>query len=318
MNGSKHFRIFLANLRAGGDPTLLTYDLDSFEALKDDERKRAVEMLVGRLLTDKDPRAAQTLAAAGVKDAVPALQSLANDPDDDFRAAVNRSLARLTGDAAAIDRVAADIASQRSPVQDAFSAYSLAEIEGDEAFRGLIEGLVSPFLPTRINSYRGLFKKLGVEDLTEPIQAPLWCHCILTLTEFPGIYQRGAQAIRDICLRLKAGATPESLDLVYQAGDRKLVDRFWASLKDKKAAIDLDALRAMSGHDRQWAEAQLVGALDSKDPRVPPAVAELGMGWTLEGMREAREVYREANKDELVDAFDEAIARLEDGEEGSE
>jgi hypothetical protein len=203
-------------------------------------------------------------------------------------------------------------------VQDAFSAYSLAEIEGDEAFRGLLGGLVSPFLPTRINSYRGLFKKLGVDDLTEPIQAPLWRHCILTLTEFPGVYQRGAQAIRDICLRLKAGATPEALDLVYQAGDRTLVDRFWASLKDKKAAIDLDALRAMSGHDRQWAEAQLVGALDSKDPRVPMAVAELGLDWTLEGMREAREVYRQGNKDELVDAFDEAIATLEDDQGESE
>jgi hypothetical protein len=307
MTDSANYRAFVADVASGGDPKLLVYDLDRFEQLSGDERDRAVALLVQRL-DEADARAAQTLGAAGLVEAVPALEAHTAHANASFRASVNRALARLTGSDEALARVAADIAAG-DPVQAAFSAFSLAEIDAPEAVRGLLEGLGAPFLPTRVNSFRGLVKRFGVAAYTEPIQAPLWAWYLLLGTEFPSAIERGAEALRTLFQALSQGRSADELGLAYAPCDEDLVARVWTSLQDESADIDTEAARRLTGQNRLWAENQIVNRLTWKDPRAADAIAELRLDWALPALREARTRFEWA-PDELLLAIDAAIADL--------
>lgn len=303
---SKHFELFVADLRAGGDPKLLVYALEAFEALVGDEREQAIALLFDRV-QQRDWRAVQTLAAAEVQEAVPVLERYVTDPNASFRASVNRALACLVKSPEALARLAQELVSGH-PIQAAFSAYSLAELDVDGAIQGLLAGLSSPFLPARINSYRGLFERFGLKSLAEPLQSPLWALCLAIGGKFPTMIDRGAAALRAIVAQLVAGASPEALDLEYRPGDPELVKRFWTSMQQSDAALDLDALRTMCGHDRQWAEAQLINRLGWEDPRAAKAIVALQLEYAYPVLDEALELFCASKVEGLREAIVAAMA----------
>jgi hypothetical protein len=276
-------------LRSRG-PGQLTYDLDVIDALTVEERQRAQEILIARL-RDGDFRAAETLGAGGFVGAVPALREARSGARGMMASSVDRALARLEATSGGASRLADGLEAQH-PVQAALSAHLLGRLGDAGAVPGLVAALTNPWQPTRINAKNALFALLGLEDLADPLQSPLWSECLLLLSELPSVVRHGAERLGRIAEALVGGATPEALDLVYRPGPSEPVVRFGAALEDTALLLDIADVRAMGEHDRTWALHQLLSRVDGLDPRVPAALASLGPPW-------------------VADAFDEALERLD-------
>lgn len=303
MEASDAYRAFVANLQSGGEPTLLTYDLISFNAMGPDERARAERLLLDRARHGRDPKAIETLGIVGSPAAIPVLEALGEAPAGPVRSAANRALSKLTPSAEAVRRVGADVVQAGDSLDAAFGAYDLRHMDGPEAIAGLLQALESPQDVARIHAWEGLVEKIGVaEALVKPLQTPLRTLYTRAKTPFPSVWIPAARSIRGHLTLLAGGKGADSLGLVYQPGDPDLVARVWAGYKPDSTAFDIDAVRAMTGHDRSWAESHLYFHLSSRDPRAVVAIDALALPNGPLALSEARQLY--AWSDELVAAID--------------
>jgi len=113
-----------------------------------------------------------------------------------------------------------------------------------------------------------------------------------TYTEYLDKLDRGRNdhTVTDDDVRPLAEMTPADLALAeaefvrrLEAGDSsldpQLVERFWHAAAHREP-FDLDDVRQMARHDRNWADALLIGSLDSADFHALRAVAALDLpGW---------------------------------------
>ena len=259
MSESDTMLSFLADVADGGSQGTITYGLDLLLALTGDERDDAEELLVG-LAEDGDVRAIETLGLAGCKRARPVLNSLLSRRDDAAVAAARALLAIRGPSDHLVRRLAAGLQTC-GDLQAALAAFDLRGIDSEAAREGLLTALQREPKAARANAMLGLDDLLGLDELREPPQSPLQELCSRLMCDSPELWRPAAADLAAKLGRLAHGETAEDVELSYEPGPRpELIDRFIAGLESRK--VDLAALEALEGHDRRWALATLVQALE--------------------------------------------------------
>jgi hypothetical protein len=303
------FERFQDEVARGGSQGELTYDLDNIGRLSAEERAAADKLLEQRALEQGDTRAIETLAALGVTEAIPLFEKLEADPRPAVRVTATRALALLRPSPAVAARLGAELGQGLAPLDAAEAAWSLRQLAGPEAIAGLLVALRASSVTARMHAWEGLIEKLALPaTLNKPHQTPLRTLYTRTITGLDSVWPAGAAAAAEALQALAGGSTAEALGLVYAPGDPALIRRLWASLEEASPAIDVAAIEAMEGHDRQWAEHKLVYELGARDPRAADAIGAIGLRAAVPALEEARR--RWGWSEPLVAAIDRSLARL--------
>lgn len=223
-------------------------------------------------------------------------------------------MARLMGSEEAVQAMVDDTQTRKGTLDEVANAYYLKDLPGDAALRGLFEALTSDAQLARVHAKNGLLERLDVPDsLLTPEQSPLWMLTKRLFLPYPSVYLDAGTKLQVIFAGLGLGKTPQELALVYQPGEPRLVERFTDRMKKDSPFYDTDAIAAMTGHDRAWAEMKLLWMLElESDTRALDAIVELGLTHLLPALQDALE-QRQASvipRAEEIEPFTKAIAEL--------
>ncbi len=284
MAHSLKLQSFLDSLEAKPDPRNLAWDTVAVEALDPAERQLAEDALIDRAARLGDLRAIKSLGLLAVKRAAPMLEGLAQSGHGAVRNSAARALGIITGDQATIGSLVDSAGGE----VDAFTAWDLKSMSGDEAFRGLLVALHSADLPARMHALDGLAARCGVEALRQPDQAPLGRYEMLLGSGLKALYLPAARALADIFAQLKAGVSPEVLGLPYVASaDAALADAYFVSCGTTGKPYADDLIAQMGEHDRAWALALVVARLQDRDLRSLDTILQQQLSWSVPVLEEA-------------------------------
>ncbi len=271
---------FLDSLHAPPDPRSLAWDTQGLDALSSAERLIAEDALIDRAARLGDTRAIKSLAVLGATRAVPALEALRHSGSGFVRHAAARALGIITGDQATIGALV-DAFGVGGNV-DAFTAWDLKSMSGDEAFRGLVLALRSSDLPARMHALDGLAARTSVEPLRQPDQSPLGRYELLLGSGLRALYLPAALALADLFAQLAAGTDAAALGLVYApSADATLVPAFWESCGPTGLPYADKLLADMGEHDRDWAHALAVARVEDRDVRSLTTIVQQRLVWAV-------------------------------------
>jgi len=290
-----------------------TYDLEHLTALTPAERTMAEDALLHRARRDHDRRAILSLAALRVFRAIPLLEAIAADPASPGAVWANLALDRLGADTAG--RIARDALFAPSFIARFAAVHALRDHPRPHAIDALLACLHDPAPTLRSEAYASLLAALGLTPLARAadgqpaFNAPLERIHLLIASPLESLARRGAAEAGRIVRALIDGKTPQQLDLIYRpTAPADFGDALAAALLDPATPVPVERVRAATGHDRAWAETFLVAQLAVSRPRVPAAIADLGLVWALDVLREARRATGKG--DPYAAELDAAIARL--------
>ena len=284
----------LEEIQSGGRQGFLAYSLHWFAEMTPDCREHALDVLIERVTTHRDPLAMETLGLLGCQRAVESLAQLADSDRSMLGSVARRAILRLRPGHGAAEAIGRELEARRGSVQGAMHAYALRDASFDDAFEPLLSGLDAPFTPTRINSWNGVVAHLDVDPaLLKTHQTPLRVIKSRLLTELPSVYQASAVFARDVFRGLAQGCSAEHLGLEYVAGSAEYVAQVWDALRDRDGeTLGADAIGGMWGHDRDWAEALVGFRLGTyADARATRTIAALGWRHLVPLLDEALEKY---------------------------
>ncbi len=210
----------------------------------------------------RDPRAAAAIGALGLAFAIPALQEARRRWawSEPLVAAIDQSLTLLGGAA-----------------------------EADEATIGALQdALLSGDVRLRDRAWTGLLNKLAIDGPSGPDDlGPVAALHLRILNPLRAVWQPAAYRVRKL---IRQGIIDEALS-AYLPGEAALRSAALATLNAKTGdPIDLSAIRAMTGHDRDWFEASLLSRVGKRDVQAIDAAAAL----RLKGFEN---LLQEANKE---------------------
>lgn len=291
---------FLDSLNGHLDPHAWTYDAPSFRVLEGPELQEATQALIARVAAH-EPRAMLSAAAFGLTEAIPVLEQARQDARPFVRSCAHMALSRLRDDEQDLDLLAGDLSSPDAMVR-VNAAFSLARLKRPDAAIALLGVLADSDSIVRSHAIDGIVDALELRSLMGERQAPLRVRFVRIYCYLKTVYQPEAEALRALFQSLMQGGDPVAMGLQYDGGgDPALISRFVKRLG--KPEYDLEAIQAMSGHDREWAETISLVALERKDPGAPDAVVALGLPQAEAALREA------LDRPDLTPAFEQAARR---------
>lgn len=171
---------------------------------------------------------------------------------------------------------------------------ALGQVGGPVAVGALRRALTDDDSHVRLRAFESLVEALGLAgyvkaaDGTSEPRAPLKRLSLLLGSDLAPLRAQAVADLDRIAAAIASGASPDTLGLRYVP---ETPDAFRlqlaAAIVDESEALPVDALRSLSGHDRQAAEALFAYNLARRDPRFPAALAALGAAWTADAMRAA-------------------------------
>lgn len=276
---------------AAPPPTEETYDLSRLRELSPAERTTLAARLVSAAQAG-DLRALLTLGELDEPASVAALQAEAGRTDAAGRTA-RRALVRLGRGASVVQGLAADAAGG-SWLERFAAVMALGQVGGPVAVGALRRALTDDDSHVRLRAFESLVEALGLAgyvkaaDGTSEPRAPLKRLSLLLGSDLAPLRAQAVADLDRIAAAIASGASPDTLGLRYVP---ETPDAFRlqlaAAIVDESEALPVDALRSLSGHDRQAAEALFAYNLARRDPRFPAALAALGAAWTADAMRAA-------------------------------
>lgn len=268
-----------------------TYDLAYAGGLTDAERSEFVARLIDAA-SDGDQRAILTLGHIHAVEALPTLQALAarHDPlSPDAR----RALVLLGHGAEIVDYIANDAVHHPWDMIRLAAVMDLPKIGGAIAIAALRQALADKYYPVRGQAWDGLVEVL---DLGRHIRSPegklelsteVELLRSLLLSDIAALVQLGVDEMRELTVRLIAGATPESLGLQWTPAQApKVFEGMRLALIDPEAPFPVDEIARLTGFPRRQAETLLAFGLERQDPRVPDALVRLSATWTIPALEE--------------------------------
>jgi hypothetical protein len=152
----------------------------------------------------------------------------------------------------------------------------------------LEEQLTHKLYNLRFQAWDGLMAAFGLESL---VRAPVGQRgkgsTMVLLKDFlasdcKAFVRMGAEEIRAIIDKLAAGATPESLGIVWQPNPRpEVTERMLEAIRDPRRAFSVEEIATLSGQARRRAEVSLALGVEQGDERVLDALVRLDAVWTL-------------------------------------
>ncbi len=286
-DSSAALRAFSEELdRQRSDHTRLRYDLTSLSVMEETLRAAAMALVL-ELAGADDVRAVESLGALPSEMAFPVLEDRREHGGTWTRAAATRWLAALRGSDDDLARLRAAFSGWDLP-QQALAAHALQASKNPGAVDALLDRLLDPTPAVRVRAQEALVERLGLEALNTPRQAPLRTMQLSAMGSAATIWPDASASLHDVFRALLAGASPESLGLVYQAStppDR--ADALWELIIDRSRSIPLETLDTLSPHDRAWLRAVFLARLSSADPRGPDVLVRLGTPQLREHLEEA-------------------------------
>ncbi len=286
MDSSRNAKeIFLKSLERGAEQRQVTYDLSALRGLSGEERDEAEGVLMLRA-REGDVIAIETMGFAQVRGARGLLYELVSKEGDVGMAAARAlmSLGERTED------LIAEGMDKAGGVQSAFAAFDLQKVEGPMAVEGLLKALEQKFLPTRINGLDGLEKRMPEipKVYREVNMTPYGNLAVRLLVEIPAVWLPAARELQVIWRHLISGRSPDALGLEYTAGNRDLVNDYWASTRGE-APWNIEFVKRMSsGHDRVWAETYALFRAGQRNRWAVDAIGRLGLKHEREAMEQLK------------------------------
>jgi HEAT repeats len=288
------------------------FDLEALAALHGHERDQAEKILLDLLDREDDGRVPDALAAMGSsRAAAPLKRALARGGGELMRVRTAEALWRLAQDPDALDvlRTLAETAVYWGARNAAIGALGRTGAAVDDA---LFAALDDGDEVVRYNAMSSIWKQHGLEAIAAA--APrgrlngLYARAIsrLAAVRAPAIAE-----LRAALAALAAGQSAQALGLVTQGKTDAAATRVLASYNGRDEApwrdtLDVDALRALDAHDREWAEHMLAVWAGTGDAR---AVRALGALRAARGRAALEELAR--GDDELAREAAQALRALD-------
>ena len=280
------------------------YDLGAMRSVEPDERDAVEELLADRLAAG-DGRAASALAELASPEAVARLkQGLALPIARAARIAAARALGQLgdpSGETPLIDALAQGDAFERKMAANALRFYRDARAES-----ALLAAMADDDAGVRGNAFGALVVAWGLKPYDGSYRDRIGLTYPLLGSPLASVRELAIRDVRELLARLDAGESPASLELEPVDDSRGAPARWMESLRTAEPPwqeeLALDALDAMSGRERRWAEDVLLGYLHL-DPRAPRAAAHARMTRAIEPLREVVSRYGGAVQVEAAGAL---------------
>lgn len=275
---------FLAGLTAY-EPRQDSYDLGGWAQWSETEQGEAIAALQAAALAG-DARALVALGQLGDRPSLGVVRSQTAHPSPWVRFSAQRALVAL-GESPA--ELAETLASGSSFLR--FGAVmALAEAEGPEATAGLLGAVADPDGLVRSQALDGLIEQYNLIPLTQNqegrtlLESPLKTLNLQLMADLAPLWQRAAWEVQHLFEAIAAGADPETLGLRYvQTGPDDFRPQVRTALFDEDRPFDVALIRAVTGHDRAWAETFLALQLAPhlRNIRAVHALADLNAQWLM-------------------------------------
>lgn len=274
------FDRFLDSVRHGGREWWDGFDLWALDRVVDEQERSQVEtMMLDLLRAHGDTRAVGALAALGTPTALAAIREALSSPRAEMVASAAHALARVDPDAAL--RGARHALQSPDSSTRATAVQALRSLDGHAGEAALLAAIDDGADNVRILATEGIFDLYGLR----PPQGRgrglglLW----MRLTSNIRAIRRAALAeLTPLLAQLKQGRTAEELGLAAEPDEPSpALERYLKSWRAEPDAagtgldLDLEALDALTGDERAWAELSLLDSLDRLDPRVPRALVHI-------------------------------------------
>lgn len=262
---------FAKSLAAGGARDELTYDIDAFKSLREEEQAEATQDLLARA-QGGDTRAVETLGFAPLptlSQDVPTrdklieeVSSFAEGPLGAFRAASRRALLRLEPSDENIQSLRQDMIEYPAQVSSVYSTLLLKEMGASLEVH--ITNLRHPGDLTRHHSQAALVEHFGLEKVKENRFSRFRILIALNLLQLPSPLKEGAEGLESIFRTLAEGASPESLNLGHAPGTYAdtlpgIIDILNAG--EPRPPLPIEEMKRLDGQDAEWIRLVLFGRL---------------------------------------------------------
>lgn len=290
---SAAFQRFLDSVRAPlTRSNIEEYDLGALGNVDPEERAAAEDVLAERLAAG-DGRAAGALAELASPRARQILkQGLALPIARAACVATARALGRLgdaSGEPPLIDALAHGDAFERKMAANALRYFRTPTAEA-----ALLKAMADADAGVRGNAFGALVVARGLKPYDGSYRDRIGLTYPLLGSPLAGVRAIAIEDVRELLARLDAGDPPAKLELAPVDDSRGAPGRWMESIRTAEAPwhddLALDALDAMTGRERRWAEDVLLGYLHL-DLRAPRAAAHGRMNRAEDALREVMQRY---------------------------
>ncbi len=290
-----------------------TYDLALASGLSAADRSTFIAKL--RDLAGRgDTHAILTLGHLQATEALPMLQAAARSAKP-WAPTARRALVLLGHGAEVVLAIAADATRAPAKMARVAAVMDLGKIGGAAAITALQQALADPDSAVRMLAWDSLIEALGLvrvlqsPDSKRELTTQPEVLRVLLASDIPAFARMGADEMRKLTQRLQAGASPQSLGIVWTPAPSPAV---FAALRevlfDPGAPFPVDQIARLTGVPRYLAETMIAMRLEEQDPRVPDALARLHAAWTAPALDEVAS--SPATDPELRAALAEAVRSL--------
>lgn len=264
-----------------------TYDLALARGVTGADRATLVAKLLEQA-REGDTRAILTLGYLGAEEALPWLGETARGYDP-WAPTARRAMVLLGHGSEVAGGLADDAAHSPAKMARVAAVMALGQVGGATAIAGLEQAVGDAAYEVRMLAWDGLVAAHGLEprlrgpDGKRTKTTRLELLKDLLACDLASLVRIGVDELRELSRALRAGATPDSLGLVWAPHPApELRQRITIAGVDRELAYPVDEIGELTGIARRWAEASLAMRLDQADPdpRVPAALATLRATWT--------------------------------------
>lgn len=248
-------------------------------------------ILVGHLIDasrDGDGRAVLTLGYIQAFETLPALIALA-ETDDPLAVYARRSVAMMGRAADVVDGLLLDTLNAKRTTDRIEALRELAKLDAPLVRPTLQHALGDPDFSVREAAWEALVDLYGLRPLIvgpdgkRASTTHLELANALQASDLEAFVRMGTDELQWVFRRLDAGATPASLGIAFVA-EPDVFDTLRRVLFQDDQPFPLEAIARLTGISRRYAEFMIAMRLEDDDPRVPPALQELGACWALPGL----------------------------------
>jgi HEAT repeat protein len=280
------------------------YDLGAMRNVEPEERAAVEDVLADRLAAG-DGRAASALAELASPRAIQILkQGLALPVPRAAFVATARALGQLGDDAGEAPLL--DALEHGNAFERKMAASGLRYFHSGIAEAALLKAMSDVDAGVRGNAFGALVVARGLKPYDGSYRDRIGLTYPLLGSPLAAVRSIAIDDVRELLARLDAGDSPATLDLAPVDDSQGPPARWMESLRTTEAPwaddLALDALDALHGRERRWAEDVLLGYLQL-DPRAPRAAAHGRMDRAIAALREVMQRYAGAVQIEAAGAL---------------
>lgn len=285
------------------------YDIDALFQVEPGEQAQAEALLIERLKTTDDPRAARALRYISSKAAVPALRDAVRTQHGSARVEAVISLRQLTGEDVGRDAILEELQSDSQDIRLAVVRV-LPALDTAIASHALFTALDDPDKQVRATATQALYQ---LHDLAQWATVPTRGLNLLALrlqSAYAAVREPAKDELRAVIAGREAGKSAAELGIPLERTPKspaalRFIESFASPAGRPPWADDYDltALTELSGEEARWARYVIYDNLEEGDYRAARALAATGGADDVEVLQEAQMTATGPAADEIAAAL---------------